>query len=331
VTVPLEIPKYSDLPIRPDLPPNSSWGLWGDEDDVGTVNFLTPERVAAAAKLVRRGAVFSLNWSLDMPDPPVLGREPLHHTVLDGPTGTDDKYDSFFPQAGSQWDALAHIKHPDYGFYNGYAREDFNAGPNGRLGIDAWARRGISGRFTLIDVARWCEREGSPLDPAVRSAFGVSELERALQSQNSVLEPGSVLLLRFGWIDWYSNADAETKRRLASASDLSNVDDDWENFFAAPGIEASEEMAAWLWDHQVAVAAADCPALEAMPMSRASVEHFLHYRLIPLLGLAIGEMFDLDGLADDCAEDGVYEGLFVSAPLNKPGGAGSPANALALK
>jgi kynurenine formamidase len=50
-----------------------------------------------------------------------------------------------------------------------------------------------------------------------------------------------------------------------------------------------------------------------------------------MLGIAIGELFDLDALAGDCADDGVYEGLFVAAPLNKVGGSGSPANAIAFK
>lgn len=325
------IPKYADLPIRPDLPAGSSWGVWGDDDDVGAVNFLTDDRVAVAAQLVRRGAVFSLNWSLDQPDPPILGRRPLAHTVLDGPSGTDDKYDEFFPQASSQWDALAHIKHPEHGFYNGFRREDFNAGPHGRLGIDAWGRRGIAGRFVLIDVARWAERSGRPFDPGDTASFGVAALEQALAAQRTTLAPGSILLLRFGWMAWYEQSSPETRERLALAHDFDDVERDWDHFFPAPGIEASEEMAAWLWDHEVAVVAADCPAVEAMPMSRASVETFLHFRLIPLLGLALGEMWDLERLAADCADDGVYEGLLVSAPLNKPGGAGSPANAIALK
>ena len=52
--------------------------------------------------------------------------------------------------------------------------------------------------------------------------------------------------------------------------------------------------------------------------------------MIPLLGLAVGEMFVLDALAEACAADGIYEGLFCAAPLNKVGGSGSPANALAI-
>jgi hypothetical protein len=57
----------------------------------------------------------------------------------------------------------------------------------------------------------------------------------------------------------------------------------------------------------------------------------MHWRLIPLLGLPIGELWDLDALAAACAADGVYEFFFTSAPLNVLGGVGSPPNALAIK
>ena len=58
---------------------------------------------------------------------------------------------------------------------------------------------------------------------------------------------------------------------------------------------------------------------------------FLHRRLIPLLGMALGELWSLDAPAEDCAADGVYECMVVSIPLNLPGGIGSPANAIAIK
>jgi hypothetical protein len=57
----------------------------------------------------------------------------------------------------------------------------------------------------------------------------------------------------------------------------------------------------------------------------------LHTRLIPMLGLIMGELFDLEALADDCAGDGRYTCFFTSAPINLPQGVASPPNALALK
>jgi hypothetical protein len=60
-------------------------------------------------------------------------------------------------------------------------------------------------------------------------------------------------------------------------------------------------------------------------------EVFAHSLLLPMLGIPLGEMFDLSRLAADCADDGRYACLFVSAPLNVPQGVASPPNALAIK
>jgi hypothetical protein len=88
-------------------------------------------------------------------------------------------------------------------------------------------------------------------------------------------------------------------------------------------------MAAYLWDHHIAAVAADNPALEAWP-PRAETGGFLHERLIPLLGMPIGELWQLGQLAEACLTEGRYEFFLTSAPLNVPGGVGSPPNALAM-
>ena len=325
-----DLPRYRDLPIDPAHPPGSAWGIWGDDDELGAMNLLTPERTQAAAALVRRGAVFSLNWELDEPSPPILGRGRLQHTILDGPSGPDDRYDSFYPQASSQWDGLAHVRHPQYGSYNGWRTEDLTADPP-RLGIDAWARKGLAGRFVLVDAAQHLAAKGEPIDPGTSRAITVAELQEILDAQGVAVTPGTFLLINVGWIDWYLASDDSTKERLAQGADFSTTDHDLEHFFPAAGLERAEEMAEWLWDAGVVAVASDCPAVEAMPMQRDDSEGFLHYRLAALLGIGIGEMWDLRSLAADSAADGVYEGLLASAPLNKRGGTGSPANALAFK
>ena len=99
------------------------------------------------------------------------------------------------------------------------------------------------------------------------------------------------LLLRSGWLGWYEQTDAATRERLAKQSPEE---------FASPGLANEERSAAWLWDHQVAAVAADCPSVEVMPVVMVP-EEFLHFRLIALLGMAMGELFKLDPLAADCA------------------------------
>ena len=321
--LPQPLPKFAELPIRAGLPPRSAWEVWGEHDTIGAMNLLTPQRVLDAKQLIRRGAVIPLNWPLVQPEPPLLGRGRLEHTIIDGPSGPDDRYDAFYPQASSQWDALQHVRHPQYGYWNG------RSGPE--VGIQAWAERGLAGRFVLIDVAKHFAERGTPIDPGVQTSVGVAELEAILQAQGVALSPGTFLLFNFGWTDWYLDVDDATKARLAQGADFSTVDHDLEYFFPAPGIARTEEMAAWLWDSGVVAVAADCPGVESMPMERSGEDGFLHYRIVPLLGIGIGELWDLRALVADCAADGVYEGFLTSAPLNMPGGAGSPANALAIK
>src|SRR5688500_4651010 len=71
-----QLPRYTELPIRQNAPPKSAWGVFGDTDQIGTLNLLEPALVARAARLVQKGLVFSLNWSVEKPDPDLWGREP---------------------------------------------------------------------------------------------------------------------------------------------------------------------------------------------------------------------------------------------------------------
>jgi len=313
-----ELPRYDDLPIDPGKPPRATWGVFGEDDQVGTLNLIGDSEVRAAAGCVRSGRVFALNWDVELPRPAILGRHDVRHTLLEDAVGRDEFYDSFYPQSSSQWDGLTHVRHPEWGFYNGHEAPDAAAGV---LGIQHWARRGIVGRFVLADVARHRGDKGRPLDCSKRTPVSAAELEAVLGDQGVELRGGDILLLRFGWTAWYESLGDEERRALATAG-IS---------FGGPGISADESSARWLWDHGVAAIGADCPALEATPFDQTHVDGFLHYRLIPLLGMAIAELLALDGLAEDCSADGVYDGLFTAAPINKTGGAGSPANALAIK
>jgi kynurenine formamidase len=117
----------------------------------------------------------------------------------------------------------------------------------------------------------------------------------------------------------YESLSADEKRALAPMDKLASM-----------GIEASREMAAWLWNNRVAAIGTDCPAVEAFPFDFMD-ESALHYRALPLLGLPLGELFVLAPLAEDCANDRRYEFMLVSAPLNLEGGIASPPNAVVIK
>jgi kynurenine formamidase len=316
------IPAYDELPAAPGAPPGAAWGVFGADDQVGSLNFAGADQVISAAGEVRLGRVFALNWALELPSPPVLGRAALKQRHIRHKAGWDDAYDDFYTQGSSQWDGLAHVRHPRWGYYNGRTDSDVAGGGGHDLGIEHWARRGIAGRFALLDVARHRDAAGNRLDPGQPVRVTVAELDTVAAGQGTALKDGDILLIRFGWISWYESLDGPARAALAEAGPPA--------YFPAAGLAAEEATARWLWDKHVAAVGADCPAVEAMPFDQADDNGFLHYRLIALLGMALGEMLALDELAAHCAASGRYTGMFTAAPLNKAGGAGSPANALAI-
>jgi kynurenine formamidase len=313
------LPAYAELPVKAGAPPGSAWGLFGDADQVGLVNLMTPAKAVEAARLVRRGVTFALNWEFELPRPPLYGRGAFRHTITGRGAGRDDVIDNFFPQASSQWDGLTHVGHPVYGFYNGVQEADITGRPGTRNGIEHWARRGMVTRGVLLDVARHAAASGQPFAPNETFRIPVALLEATRQAQAVEVRPGDVLLIRTGWIAWYLGTDEAERRRISFTPNL-----------RAAGIAAAQDMAAYLWDLHIAAIAADCPALEAWPPDLQG-DGFLHHTLIALFGMPIGELWYLEDLAADCAADGVYEFMFTSAPLNILGGVGSPPNALAIK
>jgi hypothetical protein len=198
------IPRLADLPVRAGAPPGSSWGVFGDDDEIGTLNFVRPEDVAAAGRLVRTGMVFSLNLGLELPDPPFFGRKPVRHTLFEkyGGAALDEHLDDLYTQASTQWDGLRHFADPDHGFYNGSQLLELTRGPE-RLGVHHWARRGIAARGVLLDVGRTLDADGTPPDPLDFFPIGVELLARTAERQGVELRQGDVLLIRTGWLEAY--------------------------------------------------------------------------------------------------------------------------------
>jgi kynurenine formamidase len=326
MSVSAELPWYRELPVREGAPPGSSWGLWGDDDQLGTLNLLTDERTRCAATEVRRGSVFPLNLPLELA-PGLAWRDPPHHHLLHvGPEGPyeasvgangeyryrDDYLDGLWLQGGSQWDSFSHVRHQEFGNYNGIA--DAEVVSRAKLGIDQWSSRAIVGRGVLLDLQRHVE-----FDAATAYGFTVEDLEQTIAAQGVTIETGDILLLHSGWTKRFIDGDDEERRRLI----------DWETL-KAPGLEPSQRMAEYIWDLHVAAIGSDTLGVEALEMGSETL-FYLHDQFLPLLGLPIGEFWALDDLAADCAADGRYTCLLVSVPLNVRGGVGSPPQAVAIK
>jgi kynurenine formamidase len=199
--------------------------------------------------------------------------------------------------------------------------------------VDVWAARGIVGRAVLCDVGRWREAEGRPIDYAEADPIEPDDVRGALAAGGTQVETGDILLLRTGWLRWYRSLDAAGRTALRTGH-------------RAPGLRPGTATAAMLWDLHIAALAADNPAVEVWPPGatlapdkrdavRADPERcheaFVHFSLLALLGLPLGELFDLDALADAVAADGRSACLLTSAPLRLRHGVASPANALAIR
>lgn len=318
---------------RTDAPAGAAWGVHGPDDEIGTLNFLTPDRIVAASKLVRKGCVFNLDCPVNAINLPF--RTAAKHIILGGAEHhtRDDYLDSFYLQAGTQIDGLRHVKHPIHGFYGKATDADITPGSS-RLGIQHYAEHGIAGRGVLLDVARHLKSQGKELDHHRGEAFSVQLLDEVARAQNVEFKAGDILLIRTGWLHAYFHEMSDEQRaKLAKR-------------MVSPGLIQADETVAWIWDHRFAVCAADNAGLEAVPADPSSpfaerlkdhpgihpkMAAMMHPILIPMLGLCIGELWDMELLADDCAEDGRYEFMVTAKPLNLVGGVGSPANAMALK
>jgi kynurenine formamidase len=159
----------------------------------------------------------------------------------------------------------------------------------------------------LLDVAR---RHGvESLEPG--HAIGPDDIEGCLTAQSVTVEPGDILLFRTGYL-------ARCRAR------------GWADYHTdMPGLGRS--CLEWLHERQVAAVATDTASLEVRPFDDPDTGVPFHAVAIVYMGLLLGEIFDFEALAEDCAADGRYAFLFVAPPLPVTTGVGSPANPYAIK
>lgn len=316
----MDLPTYDELP-QAISGGRSAWGLFGNQDSLGLMNLITPEKTLEASRLVRRGLTFSLNAPLDFIDPPMWKRAEIAVDPIISAWSMNEIINNFDPQASSQWDSLAHFAYAEDTFYNGVSSKQVLE--NGRNTISHWARSGIVTRGVLIDVQRSSEARGRGYSPGSAHSFSVEDLEAGRDAAGVIFQPGDVLVLHTGFMSWYAGLSSEERIHI---SDRANMQ--------ACGIEHSEEMARYLWNSRICAIASDCPAVEVIPTDQsvdARPFGMLHSMIIGQFGMGIGELWLLDELAASCADDGVHEFMLTSAPLNNRRGVGSPANALAIK
>jgi kynurenine formamidase len=316
-----------------------NWGRWGDDDELGTLNFITADKVTEAAALVKQGKVLSLGGDFTSGGPQgafKFRQNPVHTMTVDGGDaetlvryGPDwlrnavaGDVSAFFAdnpfrfnddmivmplQAATQWDALSHVYYEDK-LYNGFPADSVTSFGAFHLGIEKVDTKGVTSRGVLLDVVahRGCEtfcEPGKPITPA--------ELDDIAAEQGVRIGRGDIVVVHTGW--W---------TRFLSTGDG-----------AEPGSGLDWTCASWLHDLEVAAVAADNLMVEDPDPANGVDGTFLPMHMLCLrdMGLMLGEYWDLTTLAADCAADGVYEFQLVAPPLKVVGAVGAPVSPIAIK
>ena len=300
----------------------SNWGRWGDEDELGTLNLITPEKRLQAAACVRSGTILSLGLELraDLPQPPGSGRLNPQHLMTetgsdaaarDDMSGYSDDVLAMSVHAATHWDALSHVFHRGL-MYNGRECTEVTSG-GARVNSIVPVAEQLVTRGVLVDIARYYGVDALAPDHEVT----VTDLESALAAQRVDLVSGDALLVRTGQLG-----------RISASGDWKNFTEVEGRLPLEPGIGI--DCLSWLQELGVSAIACDNWAVEhlhaesggRLPVHEVGIVH---------MGLVLGEIFQLDALAAASAADHRYDFLLTAAPLPVRGGVGGPVNPIAIR
>ncbi|KAF2153233.1 hypothetical protein K461DRAFT_327623 [Myriangium duriaei CBS 260.36] len=321
---PTNIPAFSELPIDKSGPRLNAWGLYGKSDELGTLNRLTPEVVKAAASEIQTGIRIGLDWPLDAQgDLPFFGRQEFHKKIIHkAPRVVNDDVWTFNTQSSTQWDGLRHFAYQkEARFYNGVTLDDIHGEHKSNVnGIGAWAAQGIVGRGVLLDYHGWRaatkpEVKVDKFHAFTTGSISIADLKSVAEWQGTELHFGDVLFVRSGYMHAHQQMTRDELLSLRQKTPTGFL-----------GVEQSEETLQWVWEHFSAVAG-DHPSFECWPTQK---EWSCHEVFLSGWGMPIGELFDLEKLAEHCAKVKRYSFFLTSEPCNVPGGVASPPNALAI-
>ncbi|HET6834468.1 MAG TPA: cyclase family protein [Acidimicrobiales bacterium] len=289
-----------------------SWGRWGDRSEVGALNYLTAERIAAAARLVHHGVTVSLGRPLNTQGG-VDNPEPAHHvmtmlTDVDIGSGSvrfakDYVGVDYHNEGHSHIDALCHVAYDGF-LYGG--RPDAEVTSRGAAaGAIELLHAGLVGRGVLLDVPR--VRGIRWLEPG--EYVFVDDLEAAERAQGVSVDAGDILLVRTGHA-----------HRLAEL-------EPWDTSNGKAGLHPS--VARFLADRRVAALGSDGNN-DTAPSTTEGVAFPIHVLAVNAMGIHLLDYLQFEELVQRCEEVERWEFLFVAAPLRIEGGTGSPVNPIAL-
>jgi len=327
-------------------PEGSTWGDWGENDQLGRLNLITPEKVLQGISEVKEGKTFCLSLPLDLPGGNVLS--PVRFPPKLNPVIRNEKpYYNFcwqeidsqlkdiasddmvllYTQYSTQWDSLAHrgflfditgngIEEPVY--YNGYhanvdvlTKEDASVSANA-LGIENLAIHGVQGRGVLVDLF-------SCFGETPRKVVGFQDLMEIIERDEIVIETGDILCIWTGFDQAILRMSGKPDSSLRNCCAVLDGHDD--------------ELLQWITDSGISAIASDNQAIEALPDTTRNKQKDstlpLHHHCLFKLGLPIGELWYLSELSNWLRLNKRFRFLLTAPPLRLPGAVGSPVTPIA--
>ena len=314
----------------------NNWGRWGDDDQLGTLNFVTDGVRRKAAACVQRGATFALGLALSEAEGiqkgvvpgrfnPVRTMSYVNVPLSDDPEWICANEDvvTMPLQCATHWDGLAHVSYAGK-LYNGYPAGSVTSAGASRLGIHLVGS--LVSRGVLLDVAR--AKGVDVLDGGY--PITSEDLDAACALARVEVEPGDVVLVRTGQM-----AHLGLRERFPAGGatvpvpNMLSFNDVLRYMGFSPGL--SMGSAEWFHRHDVAAVATDTMALEVIPCEDDTVYLPVHLLHLVEMGMTQGQNWVLDDLAADCADDGRYTFLLDATPLPFTNALGSPLNPVAVK
>ena len=290
----------------------TNWGRWGEEDERGTLNHLTPVEAKAAAALVATGRTVSLARDFPVTPGPENPWPAQHHMVIAGDdpcipqvpgleVSTDYIGIAFHGMASTHLDALCHVFQAGRMYNDRPAAEVKSTGA--RRNTVMTLKDGLAGRGVLLDVPRAHSRPF--IDP--EHLITVEELERTEQVQGLTVAKGDILLVRTG---------RDVRRQSLDDQKVAGLD---------------PFVARWLHAREVAVLGGD-GVHDPIPPGMIAPDWPMPIHMIGLvsMGLHLLDNLDLEDLAAVCGREQRWGFLLTLAPLRIPGGTGSPLNPIAM-
>lgn len=311
--------------ILADSPDN--WGKWGDDDEIGALNYLTEEEVLRGATCINEGKRFNLGIPLARPEgdpafPNDVRQSIQHYMVVDKShyeAGKIDSHDGSYASDdvvilplhhGTHVDALGHGWYGDK-LYNDFDPETTKGGLE-KGSIQPIAEQGIVGRGVLVDIAR--HRGVKHVKKGDR--ITLDEIKNCLDEQDIEIEPRDIPLVRTGWLEIFYDEGKE---------------EFFEGHYREPGLTYSEELVEWFHEMEIPAFGTDTLVNEQTISDTTGTVMPLHSPLLRDLGVLFIEALLLDQLAEDCFSDGQFTFMLIVSGLKFAQGTGSPVNPMAIK